>query len=141
MLVSHSELLHILREWESRYWNVEVAESRREEDRYKVRWPVRVAVIRKTASSTIEFDEAYAVNISPSGLGVITRYPLVGGDWCLCLLTPSAASAPCILLGEVVWQRPVNEVFVTGLAFLAWQDDQEFDTALDTARRDRYAIA
>ena len=142
MLVSHEELLAILKEWELRYWTVDTADTsaNRSDERYKIRWRVKIAVVNKSLPDFPDFDDGYAMNISPHGLGVITRYALSVGEWCLCFLYPSMPEEPFILLGQVIWQKSVNEVYATGLTYLEWKADDELDAVLDQAKRERQSI-
>ncbi|MCZ6678549.1 MAG: PilZ domain-containing protein [Candidatus Poribacteria bacterium] len=136
MLVSQSELFRILREWESRYWSVPPAEVSQRAERFRVKWKVRVGVVNKSSPNPLAFDNGQAINISATGLGLITRHSISPGDWCLCLLHVPEPNAPFVVLGQAIWQTPVNAVFATGVELVLWQNEKELDQALWLAKKE-----
>ena len=136
--VSHEELLDILRDWERRHANVNVGAKLQRPERMKVLWKLGVAAVKKPLTTSLEFDEGRVLNISASGFGSIIQLPssVSAGDWCLCLLFPPAPNIPFIALGQVIWQKPIREMFVTGIEFLMWQDEEELNLALQMAQRE-----
>jgi hypothetical protein len=134
--VTYSELLEILRKRESRYWHLASTKAGRRAERFKVRWWFQVAVVDKSSPASTEFDDGYAMNISATGLGLLTRRPMLVGSWCLCFIYPPVPDAPFTVLGKILWQKPINEVFATGIEFILWQDEREHDLALTLAQQE-----
>jgi len=96
-----------------------------------------VAVVDKSSPTSTEFDDGYAMNISAIGLGLLTRRPMPVGSWCLCFIYPRVPDAPFTVFWKILWQKPINEVFATGIEFILWQDEREHDLALTLAQQEK----
>ena len=141
--VSHEELVEILGQWEPgksltlpcAYREKNATPKRAE--RLKVRWKLKIAIANDKASTVPpEFDAGRVRNISATGIGIITQWPISTGDRCVCLLYPPTHDLPMTALGQGIWQKPVGNVFAAGVQFLKWQHAGELDLALEIAEKE-----
>lgn len=137
--ISHKELIRTVGDWDIYHSSATAVSSiPQREERFKVRWKLKFAVVNK--ESSLELHEGQVINMSENGLGfigILTKSSTSTGDWCLCLLYPPTANAPFIALGRAVWQEPINKVFAIGIELLEWQSEEELNLALQLAKKSR----